>query len=158
MENAAINNEGTLRENPVKANASREGESNQVKSKLPNNAFTIPTAPGIDFFKWWCVFLRPFIKLTNRETEIIASFLNQRWLLSKKISDPTILDTMIMSETIKNKVIKECHITQQHFYVVMSNLRKNKVIQGNSINSRLIPNIRKDDNGCFQLMILFKEI
>lgn len=38
----------------------------------------------------------------------------------------------------------------------MSNLRKNKVIIGNNINPRLIPNIRKDDNGCFQLLILFK--
>lgn len=88
---------------------------------------------------------------------MIASFLNQRWELSKNISDPAILDTLLMSEAVKSKVIQECNITQQHFYVVMSNLRKNKVITGNTINPRLIPNIRKDDNGCFQLLILFKE-
>ena len=123
----------------------------------PNNIVTVPTDPGIEFFKWWCIFLRPFINLTNRETDVIASFLKQRWELSKKTSDPAILDTMVMSEITKNKVIEECNITQSHFYVVMSNLRKNKVIVGDTINPRLIPNIREDDNGCFQLLILFKE-
>lgn len=125
--------------------------------RKPNNAFTIPCSPGIDFFKRWCIFLRPFVSLTNREIDIIANFLKQRWELSKNISDPAILDTMVMSEATKNKVIKECGISQQHFYVVMSNLRKNKVIVDNVINPRLIPNIKKDDNGCFQLLILFKE-
>lgn len=123
----------------------------------PNNIVTVPTSLGTEFFKWWCVFLRPFINLTNREIDVIASFLKQRWELSKSISDPAILDTMIMSETTKSKVIEECKITQQHFYVVMSNLRKNKVIVNNTINPRLVPNIRKDDKGCFQLLVLFKD-
>lgn len=144
---------GEIMENNV------ETRKAEVRSgiKKPNNAVTVMTAPGIEFFRWWCIFLRPFINLTNRETDVIASFLNQRWELSKNISDPAILDTLLMSEAVKSKVIQECNITQQHFYVVMSNLRKNKVITGNTINPRLIPNIRKDDNGCFQLLILFKE-
>lgn len=123
----------------------------------PNTVVTVPTSPGKEFFKKWCIFLRPFINLTNREIDIIASFLKQRYELSKNISDPAILDTMVMSESTKNKVIEECNITQQHFYVVMSNLRKNKVIVDNIINPRLIPNIREDDNGCYKLLILFKE-
>lgn len=135
--------------------------NNKVKQKQvlpkPNNIVPVPTKMGIEFFKWWCIFLRPFINLTNREIDVIASFLNQRWELSKIISDPSILDTMVMSETTKNKVIEECNITQQHLYVIMSNLRKNKVIVNNIINPRLIPNIRKDDNNVFQLLILFKD-
>lgn len=127
------------------------------KMPKPNNIVTVPTALDTDFFKWWCVFLRPFINLTNREIDVIASFLKQRWELSKVISDPVILDAMVMNDDTKKKVIEECNITLQHFYVVMSNLRKNKVITGNSINPRLIPNIRQDDNGTFQLLILFKE-
>lgn len=123
----------------------------------PNNIVMVPTAPGLEFFKWWCTFLRPFISLTNREIDVVASFLKQRCELAEKTSDPAILDTMVMSEMTKNKVIEECGITQSHFYVVMGNLRKNKVIEGNTLNPKLIPNIRKDDNGCFQLLILFKE-
>lgn len=123
---------------------------------IPNDMVKVPTKLGLDFFKRWCTFLRPFVRLTNRELDVISSFLNQRWQLSKEISDPAILDAMIMTEETKNKVIKESGISQQHFYVVMSNLRKHKVIENNKINPRLIPNIRKDDNGYFQLLILFK--
>ena len=124
----------------------------------PNNIVTIPVnKDDSDFFKWWLVLLRPFVSLTNREIDVVAEFLKQRWELSKAISDPVILDTMVMSENTKAKVIDACHITQQHFYVVMSNLRKNKVIVNDIINPRLIPNIRETDNGCFQLLILFKE-
>lgn len=132
-------------------------EEKQSTIRMPNNMIKILSSPGLEFFKRWCIFLRPIINLTNREIDVIASFLNQRWELSKSINDEAILDTMVMSEATKNKVIKECNITQQHFYVVMSNLRKNKVILDNKINSRLIPNMRKDDNGCFQLLILFKD-
>lgn len=123
----------------------------------PNNIVTVPISVGIDFFRWWCTFLKSFISLTPRELDVTASFLKQRWELSKSIDDPSILDEMVMSESTKKKVIEECEITKQHFYVVMSNLRKNKVIINDKINSRLIPNIRKEDNGCFQLLILFKD-
>lgn len=119
--------------------------------------YTIPTSFNNDFFKWWCIFLRPFISLTDRETEIIACFLKHRWELSKSISDPAIIDTMLMSDDIRNKVIEECHITLPHFYVVMSTLRKKKVIKDNLIDPRLIPNIRIDDKGIFKLLILFKD-
>lgn len=123
----------------------------------PNNVIPIKVTMGLDFFKWWCLFLKPFINLTPRERDVIASFLNQRWELSKKTSDPAILDAMVMSNDTKSKVITECDISQAHFYVVMSNLRKNKIIVNNVINPRLIPNIRKDDNGFFQLLVLFKD-
>jgi hypothetical protein len=133
-------------------------KGNPVKKlPKPNNIVTVPTSLGTEFFKWWCIFLRPFINLTNREIDVVASFLKQRWELSKHISDPTILDKMAMSEDTKAKVQEECSITSQHLYVVMSNLRKNKVIVNNVINPRLIPNIRQDDNGVFQLLILFKD-
>jgi hypothetical protein len=38
----------------------------------------------------------------------------------------------------------------------MSTLKKKKVISDKGINPRLIPNVRKDDNGVFQLLILIK--
>ena len=125
--------------------------------RKPNNIIPIQTSIGTDFFKWWLIFLRPFVELTNREIDVVASFLKQRYELAKHISDPAILDAMLMSDDTKRKVIDECHITLQHFYVIMSNLRKNNVIKGNVINPKLIPNIRQDDNKCFQLLLLFKD-
>lgn len=133
----------------------KRGEGRKLHK--PNNIVTVPVqADTSSFFKWWCIFLRPFVDLTNREIDVIAEFLKQRFELAKSISDPTLLDNALMSDMTKRKVIDACHITQQHFYVVMSNLRKNKVITGNIINPRLIPNVRVDDNGVFQLLILFK--
>jgi len=127
------------------------------KLPKPNNIVEIKTRLDTDFFRWWCVFLRPLISLTNREIDVIACFLKQRFELSKSITDPVILDTVVMSNDIKRKVIEECQITQEHFYVVMSNLKKSKVIVNDMINPRLIPNIRIDEKtGYFQLLILFK--
>ena len=130
-------------------------EIRQLKEKYkPNNAFNVPVTGILDFFKWWCVFLRPFIPLTERETDVVASLLKQRWELSKIIKDPSILDTMTMSSDTLDKVVKECKITKQHFYVVMSSLKKKGVIDGH-INPRLIPNMKEE--GTFKLTILFKE-
>ncbi len=123
----------------------------------PNNMVTVDVKSDSSFFKLWCIFLRPFINLTNREIDVMAEFLRQRWELSKVITDQSVLDRMVMDDSTKKKVMEACNITQQHFYVVMSNLRKNKVIVNDIINSRLIPNIKQDDNGVFQLLILFKE-
>jgi hypothetical protein len=119
----------------------------------PNNVFNVPVSSTLDFFKWWCIFLRPFVPLTERETDVVASFLKQRWELSKIISDPVILDTIVMSSDTINKVVQECKITKQHFYVVMSSLKKKSVIDG-KINPKLIPNLKED--GIFKLDILFK--
>ena len=121
----------------------------------PNNVFNVPVSSTLDFFKWWCIFLRPFVPLTERETDVVASFLKQRWELFKlkDIKDQSILDALTMSSDTINKVVEECKITKQHFYVVMSSLKKKGVIDG-KINHKLIPNLKED--GMFKLDILFK--
>lgn len=127
------------------------------KFPKPNNIVEIKTKMDTDFFRWWCTFLRPIIDLTNREIDVIACFLKQRFLLSKSITDPAILDAMVMSDDTKRKVIEECNMTQEYFYVIMSSLRKNKIIVNGIINPRLVPNIKADSKtGYFQLLILFK--
>lgn len=132
--------------------------SNGRLPRKPNNIITVPAKAGsADFFRWWCIFLKPFISLTSRETDVVAELLRQRHELSKSISDPAIVDTMLMAEETREKVIKACGITRQHFYVLMSGLRKNGIIVNNIINPRLVPNIRQDDSGMFQLLILFRE-
>lgn len=139
----------------TKAKSANNKSGNRLPK--PNNIITIPVARDYDFFHWWCVFLRPIVNLTNREIDVIASFLKQRWELSKSISDQAILDEMVMSDATKRKVMEECGISLQHFYVVMSNLRKSKIIDKGKIHPRLIPNIRQDSDDYFQLTILFKK-
>ena len=126
----------------------------EKKFAKPNNIIIVSTSLDTSFFKWWCVFQRPIVRLTDREIDVVASLLKQRWELSKIIKDPSILDTMTMSSDVLDKVAEECNITKQHFYVVMSALKKKGVIKGH-ITPKLIPNLKKE--GDFKLTILFKE-
>lgn len=121
----------------------------------PNNIARVPCSPDKSFFRYWLMFLEPFHKLTKREIDVAASFVKQRYELSKVIKDSEILDRVTMSEDTKKKVREECNITLPHFQVIMGKLRKNKVIIEGKINPRFIPNI-DEETGTFQLLLLFE--
>lgn len=126
-----------------------------MTNKKPNNIVRIPCSLSKGFFRYWFMFLEPFHKLTDREIDIITSFVKQRYELSKVIKDNEILDKVTMSEDTKKKVREECNITLPHFQVIMGKLRKNKVIIDGKINPRFIPNI-DEETGTFQLLLLFE--
>lgn len=121
----------------------------------PNNVVRVPCSLDNSFFKYWFKFLEPFHKLTNREIEVISSFVKHRYELSKVIKDKDILDRVTMGEDTRRKVREECKITLPHFQVIMGKLRKSKVIIDGKINPRFIPDI-KEENGYFQLLVLFE--
>lgn len=123
--------------------------------KKPNNIVRIPCSLDKSFFRYWFMFLEPFHKLTDREIDVITSFVKQRYELSKVIKDDNILDKVTMSEDIKRKVREECSITLPHFQVIMGKLRKSKIIVDGKINPRFIPNIN-EETGTFQLLLLFE--
>ena len=123
--------------------------------KKPNNIIRMPCSLDKSFFRLWLKFLEPFHKLTDREIDVITSFIKQRYELSKVINDNNILDKVTMSEDTKKKVREECNITLPHFQVIMGKLRKNKVIVDGKINPRFIPNI-DEETGIFQLLLLFE--
>ena len=114
----------------------------------------IPTKVDEGFFKYWLMFLRPFHNLTEREMDVITSFVKQRYELSKVIKDNEILDKVTMSEDTKKKVREECDISLPHFQVIMGKLRKNKVIIDGKINPRYIPSV-DEETGSFKMMLLF---
>ena len=123
--------------------------------KKPNNIVRVPCSLSGSFFRYWFMFLEPFHKLTDREIDVITSFVKQRYELSKVIKDNEILDKVTMSEDTKKKVREECNITLPHFQVIMGKLRKNKVIVDGKINPKFIPNINEDTD-TFQLLLLFE--
>lgn len=126
-----------------------------MTNKKPNNIVRVPCSLSKGFFRYWFMFLHPFHKLTDREIDVITSFVKQRYNLSKVIKDNDILDKVTMSEDTKRKVREECNITLPHFQVIMGKLRKNKVIIDGKINPRFIPNI-DEDTDTFQLLLLFE--
>lgn len=124
-------------------------------NKKANNVVRIPCSLSGSFFRYWFMFLKPFHKLTDREIDVITSFVKHRYELSKVIKDNEILDKVVMSEDTKRKVREECNITLPHFQVIMGKLRNNKVIIDGKINPRFIPNIIEED-GFFKLLLLFE--
>lgn len=120
-----------------------------------NNIVRIPTSLQGRFFRYWVDFLHPYHKLTSRESEVITAFLKERYNLSKKVSDPEILDTILMSDDIQRKVREECGMSRSHFQVIMGKLKKSGILENNKINPKFIPNIREDENS-FQLLLLFE--
>ena len=124
-------------------------------NKKPDSAISIPCKLEDSFFKQWFRFLQPIHNLTKREADVAATLVKHRYLLSKVIKDNDILDKVTMSDDTKRKVREECNITLPHFQVIMSKLRKNKVIIDGKINPRFIPNI-DGDTGVFQLLLFFE--
>ncbi len=119
-----------------------------------NNVITIPTSIEGGFFRYWFEFLRPFHKLTDREIDVIASFVKHRFLLSKVVSDQEVLNKLTMSDDTKKKVREDCGISQAHFQVIMTKLKKSKVIENGRINPKFIPRLDPDSNN-LQLLLSF---
>lgn len=126
-----------------------------MSTLMPNNVVRIPTSLDGNFFRHWFEFLRPFHGLTEREIDVITSFVKQRYILSKVIADDEILDQVVFSEDTKRKVREECNISLPYFQVVMGKLRKNKLIIDGKLNKRFIPNVPTDAKD-FKLMLYFE--
>lgn len=123
-------------------------------AKQVDSIVRIPCKVDGKFFRYWFEFLQPFHNLTDREMDVITSFVKQRYELSKVIKDNEILDKVTMSEDTKKKVREECDISLPHFQVIMGKLRKNKVIIDGKINPRYVPSV-DEENGSFKMMLLF---
>lgn len=129
-------------------------KTNNVIRK-PNNVVRIPASLNGNFFKYWFEFLEPIHRLTPREIDVIATFVKNRYELSKVIKDQEILDKVVMNEDTKNKVQQECNISHAHLMVILASLKKHKVIVDGKINPRYLPNIKEDEDGNFQLLLYF---
>jgi hypothetical protein len=127
------------------------------KRRKPNNILKHDTSAADSFFAKWCEYLCPTSYLTKREISVLSSLLKHRWLLSKTILDPVLLDRDVMNDSTREKVLEELNITKENFYVIKNNLQKKNIIVDGTLNPKVIPNIRPDDNGCFQLVILLKD-
>ena len=118
-----------------------------------NNAIRIP-ATRSDFFVYWFKFLRPFHNLTEQGIKVAAALVENRYRLAKSISDNEILDAIAFNTDSKRQIREKYGINPAHFNMILSNLKKAKVIVDNKINPKFIPNVNDGDN--FQLLITFE--
>lgn len=109
----------------------------------PNSALKVPYKNLMGFFTLWLKFLRPFHTLSDRELEVAACMLKNRYELSKKISDEKILNDVLFSKENKDKMMKELHITNQYYQVILGKLRKVKFIRIIKSTQDLFQNMKK---------------
>ena len=119
-----------------------------------NSVVRIPSSLSGSFFRYWFEFLTPIHNLTEREIDVITSFVKCRYELSKVVKDEELLDKVVMSEDTKRKIREECNMTVPHFQVILGKLRKNKLIVDNKINKRFIPQLPENPKE-FKLLLFF---
>lgn len=119
-----------------------------------NNVITVPAPLESKFFEYWLSFIKPLHKLTVREIDVAAAFLRQRYNLSKAINDQELLDKITMSDDTKKKIREECGVSQAHFQVIMTELKKNKFIVNGKINPKFVPKL--DNSDTFHLLLMFE--
>jgi hypothetical protein len=119
-----------------------------------NNVFNIPATIDGNFFRLWLEFLRPFHGLKGKELDVMATFLKERYTLSKVISDNQLLNKIVMNEDTKRKIRNECGITPAHFQVIMTKLRKSGMIVDGQIHPKIIPRLEENPKD-FKLLIYF---
>ncbi len=127
-----------------------------VNTGRANNVIRIPTSLEGKFFRIWIEYLTPLHNLTNREKDVVAAFIKARFELSKAVSDSTLLDKIVMSDDIKNKIKKECNVSDAFFQVILGKLRKTGVITDGKINPKFIPKRLNHDAQSCQLLLLFE--
>lgn len=119
-----------------------------------DSVIRIPTTIGTEFFMYWLAFLKPFHNLTERESQVLACFLKERYNLSKVVSDTALLDKMTLDSERKKIVKEECKMSDSYYQVVIGNLKKEGIIKDGVLNPKFIPAI-KEEKGNFQLLLLF---
>lgn len=125
----------------------------QAQGITPHNVVRIPSTID-NVFRYWLEFLLPFHHLSPREMDVATAFLKERHYLSKRITDPVLLDRILMSEDSYKKIQQESGVSSSHFQLIKGKLRTKKFFIDHKINPRLIPNINEGD-GTFQLLLLF---
>jgi hypothetical protein len=93
------------------------------------------------FFKMWLTILQPFLKLRNKELELLAKLLYHRYLISLEVKNKEMLDELLFSSKIKKKILSELDIPEHAYNNLLSCLRKKKIVIDKSINKQIIPTI-----------------
>lgn len=120
-----------------------------------NNVIRIPTSLQGKFFRIWIEFLTPLLNLANRERDVLAALLKERFELSEKVNDEELLDKIVLGDDIREKIKTQLGISDTFFKAIIAKLKKVGIIVNNRINTRLIPkHVTKDDKS-FQFLLYF---
>lgn len=92
-----------------------------------------------NFFRMWLVILQPFLKLRNKELELLSKLLYHRYLISLEVKNKEMLDELLFSNKVKKQIMKELDLPEHGYNNLLSSLRKKQIIIDKSINKQIIP-------------------
>lgn len=104
------------------------------------------------FFILWLTLIQPYLKLRNKEIEVLSKFLEYRYDISKRVDDDEEINFILFSRKIKSEIEIDLDISEHVLNNIISSLRKKKYIVGTAINKKLIPNIDLDVSDNFKLI------
>lgn len=107
--------------------------------------------------KLWLELTRPFHKLTQQQTNVLALLLYYYFEYRKDITNSRVLWKEVFDYDTKTKIQKELNIKPQGIQNVLTALRKKEIIQGNEIIKTYVPNIEykaKEFNLLFKFNIV----
>lgn len=91
------------------------------------------------FFKIWLMILQPFLKLRNKELELVAKLLYHRYLISLEVKNKEMLDDLLFSNKMKKQILSELDIPEYAYNNILTHLRKKNIIKDKTINKKIIP-------------------
>lgn len=107
------------------------------------------------FFFRWVEFTKPFHKMNNQQSELLALLLYNKFLLEKETTNPKIMWKILFDYDSKVKIADEMGIQMGSLENLLSRLRKIGVItKDNQITSHYIPTIDKKAK-LFKIVINF---
>lgn len=98
------------------------------------------------FFRFWVELLKPMTKLADKESDIFAAFLQQRYELSRVISDESLLDEILMGNDSRQKIREKFNMSSSYLNVVIGILKKRNLIVDGKINKKYVPDLTPDFN------------
>lgn len=120
-----------------------------------NNVVRIPTSVSDQFFRIFIEFLTPIHNLTDREKDVLAEMIKQRFILAESIKNDEIIDKIMMSNDIRNKIKETCGVSNAFLQVIMGKLRKTGILVNDKINPKFIPkNLNREDKS-FKFLVYF---
>jgi hypothetical protein len=120
-----------------------------------------------DFFSLWIEYLAPKHHLTKSEQKFLAACLRQRYILSKSISDETLLDETTLNDTYRTKIRQDLGISTQQMQNTIAKLKKLHILVPRNfpfsdklsyykISPSFIPNYNEGED--FNLLFIFKNV
>lgn len=98
------------------------------------------------FFHHWITVTEPMHKLGKTERGVLSEFLYYRYMLSQEVADEELLDKLLFDYATKEKICEAVGIPKTRLALVLTQLRKEGIVVGRSINKAYIPELVVGDS------------